>query len=221
MATASLGFPNSPHVVRGGIALIDPDTSALIRTIAFQYNPDSLSRTLQVQGIGGGNSHRSEALRLTGPPIETIKLEAEIDGTDALEVADPTTVQSGILPQLAALETLIYPDSSRLQDNNSLSRQGTLEIAPMQSALTLFIWSKNRILPVRLTECTITEDAFDVNLNPIRAKISLGMRVLNIDDLDWDHKGSSLYMIYQQGKEQMAGLFASAALSQFGIASIP
>jgi hypothetical protein len=221
LANTIATFPGSPPILKGGIVLIDPDSSAVLRIITLQYNPDTLSRTLQVQGVGGSNSHRSEALRLTGPPVETIKLEAEIDATDQLEVADKTTVQSGILPQLAALETIIYPYSSQLVSNNTLSQMGTLEIAPMESALSLFIWNKNRILPVRLTDFSITEEAFDVNLNPIRAKVSLGMRVLNIDDLDYDHKGSSLYMSYQQNKERLAGMFAGGTLSQLGIKSIP
>ena len=76
----------------------------------------------------------------------------------------------------------------------------------MQSALTLFIWSKNRIIPVRLTDFSITEEAFDPNLNPIRAKVSLGMRVLSVNDVGFDAKAGSLYMIYQQQKERLAGL---------------
>jgi hypothetical protein len=77
-------FPGSPHLLKGGIVLINPDTSAVLRIIAPQYNPDNLSRTLQVQGIGEGGD-RSEALRLKEPPVETIKLDAEIDATDQLE----------------------------------------------------------------------------------------------------------------------------------------
>ena len=76
----------------------------------------------------------------------------------------------------------------------------------MQSALTLFIWSKNRIIPVRLTDFSITEEAFDPSLNPIRAKVSLGMRVLSVNDVGFDAKAGSLYMIYQQQKERLAGL---------------
>jgi hypothetical protein len=214
-------FPGSPVLVKGGIVLIDPSSSAIQRIIVLQYNPDTLSRTLQVQGVGAGNSHRSEAMRLTGPPIETIKIEAEIDATDQLEVSDKTTLDSGILPQLAAFETIIYPSSSQLITNNTLAQTGTLEIAPMETALTLFIWNKNRILPVRITDFSITEEAFDVNLNPIRAKLSIGLRVLNIADLDWAHKGSSLYMSYQQNKERLAGLFKPGTFSQLGIPSIP
>ena len=97
---------------------------------------------------------------------------------------------------------------------------GTLEILPMETALTLFVWSKNRILPVRLTEFSITEEAFDTKLNPIRAKISLGMRVLSIDDLGFKHKGGSLYISYQQNKERLARLFTGITLSKLGINSI-
>lgn len=210
-------FPNSPRLLKGGIVLLDPQTSAIERIIPLQYNPESLSRTFQVQSIGGD---RSEALRLTGPPVETLKVDAVIDATDQLEVADSVTVQVGIHPQLAALETIIYPASSQLLSNNSLAQAGTLEIAPMETALTLFIWSKERIIPVRLTDFSITEEAFDVNLNPIRAKVSLGMRVLSVDDLGFDHKGGSLFMSYHQNKERLAGMFSGGALNNLGIDNI-
>src|SRR5882724_1969129 len=173
-------FPSSPRLLKGGIALIDPESGAVLRIIALQYNPDTLSRTLQPQAVKEGGD-RSEALRLTGPPVETIKLDEEIDATDQLEFPDqnPNSVQLGIHPQLAALETIVYPSSAQLLANNNLAQSGTLEIAPMLAPLTLFIWSKNRIVPVRVTDYNITEEAFDPSLNPIRAKVSLGMRVLS------------------------------------------
>lgn len=213
-------FPGSPRLIKGGIVLIDPDTSAVERVITLQYNPDTLTRTLQVQGVGGEGGDRSEALRLTGPPVETIKLDAEIDATDQLESADPTTVQLGIQPELALLETIIYPTSSQLQSNNTRAGSGTLEIAPMQAPLTLFVWSKNRILPVRLTDFSITEDAFDPLLNPIRAKVSLGMRVLSVNDLGFAHKGGSLFMAHQQQKERLAAMSKGGALGALGIGGI-
>src|SRR5206468_8409862 len=85
---AVTGFPGSPKLVRGGLVLLDPDTGALLRTIALQYNPDLLTRTLQVQGAGAQQGDRLEALRLKGPPAETIKLEAELDAADQLEHPD-------------------------------------------------------------------------------------------------------------------------------------
>jgi hypothetical protein len=212
-------FPNSPRLLKGGLVLIDPLTSAVQRIIALQYNPDTLSRTLQVQGVGGEGGDHSEALRLKGPAVETIKLEAEIDATDQLEFPEQhrNVAQFGIHPQLAALETILHPSSFQLLINNLLAQLGTLEIAPMETPLALFIWSKVRILPVRITEFSITEEAFDPALNPIRAKVSLGMRVLSVNDLGFFHKGGSLHINYLLMKEQLAGKNPGSTLSTFGI----
>ena len=217
------GFPGSPRVVKGGIVLIDPTTAALVRVIVLQYNPDTLSRTLQVQAMEGEGGDRLEALRLKAPPIETFKLEAEIDATDQLEFPDqnPLATQAGIYPQLAALETIVYPASGELQANDILAQIGTLEIAPMEAPLTLFVWSRTRVLPARITEFSITEEAFDTALNPIRAKISLGLRVLSVTDLSFGHKGGMLFMAYLQAKERLAAQNQAASLSALGIAGIP
>jgi hypothetical protein len=214
-------FFSSSRFMRGGIIILDPIKSMIIRIIPLQYNPDSLSRTLQVQGVGEGGD-RSEALRLKGPPVETIKIEAEIDATDQLERPDQNqdVKEIGIHAQLAALETLIYPSSDQMFSNNQLAQSGKLEIAPMEAPLTLFIWSKTRILPVRLTEFSITEEAFDTSLNPIRAKVSLGMRVLSVNDLGFNHKGGSLYMLYHQQKERFADRARTAGIGNFGIGGI-
>jgi hypothetical protein len=215
-------FPGSPRILKGGIVLLDPDTFTVLPNgiIALQYNPDTLSRTLKIQGAEEGGD-RSEAMRLKGPPVETFKLDAEIDATDQLEVGDPTTLSNGIFPQLAALETIVYPSSTTLQNNFNLSQAGTLEIMPIQAPFTLFVWSAKRIVPVRLTDFSITEEAFDPTLNPIRAKVSLGMRTLSIDDLFFTDKGGSLYIVYQQQKEALARLNQAGAFSALGIQGIP
>ncbi len=216
-------FPNSPKLLKGGIVLLDTDTSAVRSIIPLQYNPDTISRTLQPKAVESADGNRTEAFRLKGPPVETIKLEAEIDATDQLESPDQnaTTTEYGILPQLAALETIVYPTSSQLESNNALADSGTLEIIPMQAPLTLFVWSKSRVMPVRLTDLSITEEAFDPSLNPIRAKVNLGMRVLTIDDVEFSSKGGSLYMIYQQQKEQLASKSKNGTLNTLGLGEIP
>jgi hypothetical protein len=216
-------FPGSPRLIKGGIVLLDASTGAVRRIISLQYNSDTLTRTLQPQTAGQESGDRLEALRFKGPPVETIKLEAEIDATDQLEFPDqnPTAVELGLQPQLAALETIVYPPSSQLLLNNTLLQVGTLEIAPMLAPLTLFVWSKNCIVPVRITEFSIVEEAFDPSLNPIRAKVSLGLRVLSVNDLEFNSKGGSLFMVYQQQKERLAQLNPGGAFSSLGIAGIP
>lgn len=215
-------FPGSPYVIKGGLVLINSVTAAVERIITLQYNPDSLSRSLQVQGMeGDSGAGHSEPLRLKGPPVETIKVEAELDATDKLESGDTNAVQLGLQAQLAALETIIYPTSTQLLNNNRLTQSGNLEIIPMEAPLVLFIWNKNRIFPVRITEFSVTEEAFDVNLNPIRAKVSLGMRVLSVDDLGFDNKGGGIYMNYLQNKEKLAGMFSGGTLNALGVKNIP
>ena len=213
---------NSPRPIKGGIVLVDPSSGTVLRSIAMQYNPDSISRSYQVQGVGGEAGDRLDVLRLKGPPIETIKLEAELDVTDALEaarLAPSTAVALGLQPQIAALETLIYPDSGTIRSNQQLARTGTLEITPAQTPIILFVWSRNRIIPVRITDLTVTEEAFDPNLNPIRAKVALTMRTLSTSDFPSDHRGNSLYLAYQETKERFSTLVATAPLSELGVTS--
>src|SRR5687767_15987673 len=111
-------FPNSPRLLKGGLVLIDPSTSRVVRIISLQYNPDSVSRTLQAQG-SGESGDRSDVLRLKDPAVETINLDAEIDAADQVEKGDETTADRGMHPKMAVLDTLVHPASSQLQMNES------------------------------------------------------------------------------------------------------
>ena len=195
----------SPRLLKGAIVSVDPNTGIPRGTINLQYNPDEITRSLKPQSVGD-EPDRTEILRLKGPPIETIKCSVEIDATDQLASGDSNTLAYGIQPQLAALELLVYPSSAELIANEVLSFLGTIEILPMESALTLFVWSKTRVTPVRITDIDVTEEAFDPQLNPLRAKVSLGMRVLNINDVGFLTPAGALYMVYQAQKEALAAL---------------
>lgn len=213
-------FPNAPRLLKGGLVLLNPKTNNPDRIIALQYNPEEMSRTLKGQSIGEG-ADRAEALRLTGPPIETINIKAVIDAADQLEkpASNQTTVKEGILPQLAALEMILYPDSGRLEFNNALASIGTIEISPVEAPLTVFVWSNNRVMPVRITDYSVTEKVFDPNLNPLNAEVTLGMRVLNVNDLGFNHHGGSLYMNYQKRLEELGGKNIDGTLNRFGISN--
>lgn len=216
-------FPGSPRLIKGGIVLVDPTGGALLKVIPLQYNPDTLTRSLQIKAAAGESSDHSAALRLKGVAVETIKLEAVVDATDQLEVPDqnPDTVRHGVSPQLAVLEAMAYPQSAALAANDRLAAAGTLEVLPIESPLALFVWSRNRIVPVVVTELSVTEEAFDPALNPIRAKVSLGLRVLSVDDLGFAHRGGGLFMNYLRGKEALAAKAGSAGLSALGLQGLP
>jgi hypothetical protein len=196
----------SPRLQKGAILSLDPTLGIPLGLIKLQYNPETITRSLKPQTVGD-QPDRTEIQRLTGPPIETISCTVEIDATDQLAAGDANTQNLGIQPQLSALEVLLYPSSAKLIINEALTLLGTIEILPMESNLTVFVWSKTRITPVRITEMEITEEAFDPQLNPIRAKVRLGMRVLNVNDVGFLNPAGALYMVYQVQKEAMAALF--------------
>jgi hypothetical protein len=208
--------------VRGGLVQVDPDSGTVLRTIPLQYNPDTITRTLEVQASGAQTGDRSEALRLRGAAVEKIKLEAEIDATDRLEdpEANRDAVKLGIQPDLAALETLVHPRADDLQANDDLAGSGVLEVLPLEAPLTLFVWSRQRIVPVRVTNLSFTEEAFDVALNPIRAKVALELRVLSVDDLGFRHRGGTLFMAYLRNKESLAAGAAQAPVTDMGVENL-
>lgn len=196
-----MSTPISPRVIKGalvGLDLFNPLTSVIV----FQYNPESVSRTLQAQGAGEGGA-RSEAMRLTGPPVETIKVEVEIDALDQL-AAGRLDDGLGIHPELAALEMLLYPSSTLAIANTVALALGTIEVMPPVGPFTLLVWGAKRVLPVRLTEFSVTEELHDHDLNPLRAKVSLGLRVLSYNDLSITHPGYYVFLSHQIVKETLA-----------------
>lgn len=214
----------SPRLIKGGLVVLDAASGAVTRTIALQYNPDTLSRSFQVQGVGGeGGGERAQPFRLKGPAVETIKLEAEIDASDALEFPDQNAiaVQNGVAPQLAVLEALVNPTVAELQTLKSLSSGGTLEILPPEAPLVLFVWSASRVVPVRVTEFSVTEEAFDTALNPMRAKVNLGLRVMTTDDLGFEHRGGSIFLSYLRTREALASTSGTASLQRLGLSNVP
>lgn len=220
-----MSLSTSPRLIKGGLVILPPGGSgAPRRTIALQYNPDSLTRSYQVQGAGGdGGGERAQPFRLKGPAIETLRIEAEIDAIDQLEHPEQhaDTVQHGIAPQLAALESLVNPSVAELLALDALASSGTLEIIPPEAPLVLFIWSRSRVVPVRVAELSVTEEAFDAALNPVRAKVSLSLRVLSTDDLGFQHRGGSLFINHLRTRESLADKSVSATLQSLGIDAVP
>ncbi|WP_053752771.1 hypothetical protein [Streptomyces sp. MMG1533] len=216
-------YADIPKPIRSGIVVVNPDTGTPQRIIVLQFNPDTLERSVSPQsagdsgdsgGGGTGSGDRNEALRLKGPAQETWKFTAEIDATDQFEIAAP----DGIHPQLATLEMLVQPTTAQLRAATRLSQKGAIEISPIEMPLTLFTWGSKRVMPVRLTELSVNESAFDVNLNPIRASLSIGMKILTVSDLPAGHRGADLYMAHLAQKERLAAAARGGSLGSLGLA---
>ncbi len=211
-------FPNSPRLLKGAIVSLDP-ANPVAGTIVFQYNPETVTRRLTplsagAGSSGGGTSTPGEPMRLVGPPEETLNFDIILDATDELERGDPTAAASGVLPRLSQLEMLIYPKSALVAANEVLLRTGVVEVIAPEAPLTVLILGPSRILPVRITECSISEELFDPAMNPIHAKVTLGLRVLTYRDLGLASPGGALFFAHQVGKEVLAtigGVSAAAA----------
>lgn len=114
-----------------------------------------------------------------GKIIELINLSFELDATDRTERQNEHSkvAEHGLHPDLATLESIM------------LSQAKTEKIL---SSFVLFSWGSNRIIPVMLENIRILEESFDNNLNPIRVKIELIMRVLNLSEFKKDTIGYKL-----------------------------
>lgn len=198
-----MSLSNAPRLTKGAIVGFDL-MNPLASVIIFQYNPAQVRRQLEArspQGDGG----RAEPMRLTGAPKETFTLsEVVLDATDQLETKDPIAASMGIYPQLSALEMLIYPKTAQVIANTVLMATGAIEIIPTDAPFTLFIWGAKRVVPVRISSFSITEERHDPGLNPIAAKLDLGLQVLSYNDFSITHPGFYTFMAHQVVKETMA-----------------
>ncbi len=212
-------FPRSPKLLKGSLVVYESQTPGPPpKVIVFQYNPEQLSRSLatraaprEASNVGGA---REDVLRVLGPPVETINLSVELDAADQL--AEPQqnrpVVENGLHPVLATLELLLYPPTARVQEIDRLAQQGEVQICPADLPLTLLVWGKSRVVPVLLTSFSVTEQAFDQALNPIQAKVELGMRVLTYMEFQQTSVGFDAYLAYQRQKEALAGQYQSGSV---------
>jgi hypothetical protein len=214
------------NVQKGAIVGLDP-TNPVASLIVFQYNPETLTRTLAVSSAAQGTESQSDLLRLYAPPTETIAADIEIDATDQLDRGDDLARALGIHPALASLEMLLYPKAVGMIVNAALLAAGLRPVIEPASPLALFIWGIKRVVPVRISGMTITETFFDGSLNPLHAKVHLDMRVLTYHDLGFFSPGGALFLAHQLLKEAMATIqgvgtiaaSASASVSVSGSAS--
>ncbi len=192
------------RLLKGALVSVEPINPVAGVTV-FQYNPENLVRTLRPAAPAETEAGRVEALRLSGPPVETIELTVHVDAADQLERGDELAKSLGVHPKLATLEMLLYPRSAQVIANTvALAVAGTIEVIPPQMPLTLLVWGPKRVVPVRVNGLSVVEEAYDANLNPIRAAVSLELRVLSYHDLPLTHPGYSLFLAHQVAKELMA-----------------
>lgn len=209
------GYSRSPKLLKGAIVQF---TDALVipipNIIVFQYNPDSLSRTMSPfqpaappAASGAPQQNAVPAPSSTAQPYdpaESFTVSLFLDATDALEEPDshPVAFIAGVADRMAALEMLLYPSNASSPLGNLVgSIAGALGGASAASKfkpvgapevpVTLFIWGPGRIVPVRLTTFTVEEQNWNQLLYPTRAKVSVGMKVLTSTQIKADNPSST------------------------------
>ncbi len=175
--------PKRPQILKGALVQFGRGLTQQGRTIAFQYNPESLRRTLEPAGP-------SKA------PTEIIRFTLTLDATTALERPDqePAAVAWGLLPALAALELLLYPAGG----------QGRPKRPGASSSFCLFVWGAERVVPVRVVQLEIREQMFDTRLHPIRAEADLSLEVLSEAILSKIPRAKKYMSDYMKTKESLA-----------------
>ena len=201
--------PISPKLLKGGVISIDVFNPVSSVTI-FQYNPERLTRSLQPQYSEGGGDQ--EALRLQGPPVETITADITIDLIDQMEQGKAGPLSAGVAGHLSALEMMVYPKTAQVAANQILLAAGVMEVLPQAAPLTLFVYGWTRVVPVKLTSISVTETMHDPNLSPIRAEVSLAMQVLTYNDLPATHPGYWAFLSHQVVKETLATVASVGAI---------
>ena len=122
---------------------------------------------------------------------------------DQLEEPDDngTVAEHGLHPALATLELLMYPPTSTRRRSIEQAARGQVQVSPADLPLVLLVWGKSRVVPVKLTSFAVSEDAFDTRLNPISAKVELGMQVLTYMEFTDSSVGRDAFIAYQKAKE--------------------
>ncbi len=200
-----MSYPRAPLLIKGALVeFSERFLGPIPNVIVFQYNPETLSRTLTAHTPepGGGDGEDGEAPEpgTAAPfdPQETFTLPLELDATDALEKPEshPVAVISGVADRIAALEMLMYPQEGSLLGDlfasvsvslggASASAEAEAEPVPRgQVPVVLFVWGPGRIVPVRLTSFSVEEQAYNPILYPIRAKVNVGLKILSPADLE-------------------------------------
>jgi hypothetical protein len=179
-------FSRSPRLLKGALVVFETQAPIPTNLIVFQYNRDTMTRSFQAAGGTASNVEQGAGdTQPRLPPIESFQMTVDLDASDQLELpgSNPVTVATGLHPTLAALELLLYPPSTMLILNKVLSLAGSSLISPATAPLVVLVWGPLRVVPVRVVSLGVTEQAFDQRLNPILARVTLGLRALTFPEL--------------------------------------
>jgi len=179
------------------------DTSGQ-RALTFQYNPETVRRTLEPNTVGGKPGSRSQAVRFAGAPAETLTLDCRFAAWGSADSGDDEVAQDGIGPALAALTLFTYPSSQQVMAAQALLDQGSIQVIPPRAEELLLVFGKRFVLPCEIQGMSITEQLYDAQLTPVLATATLTLRVVTYSDVAESNRDYQRFLTYQQGLENLA-----------------
>jgi len=207
-------------LIEYGTDLIGPIPNVVI----FQFNPESLSRSLQIPQRPTGPTQR-ETTQAGQKTFEKISFKAHFSAANMLDEDKALAKMFGIGPQLCALEKMVLPSSKiagligeALDAVGEALGLGGGDDAPAQPIprekypRILFIWGLTRVLPVTIDSMTIAELEYDALLNPLRAEVDVQLSVIAIDQCSDDllGKGALEYTTIAKEAQAIANLANTA-----------
>lgn len=185
-------FIQRPKLLRG--AFVEYGLSLPPLLFAFQFNPETLTRSRTASYTAGGADGSGEGCRdgneaqqracMSQVQVseENISLTLQLDATDDLNSGEGLAGQFGIGPQLSVLELMIYPKTDQLFGfpiGNLLGATDQFGAAQAKTIpILLFVWGRKRVMPVVMTSLSITEQEYFPDLNPKRASVAVQLKVL-------------------------------------------
>lgn len=203
-------------VVRGALATVNG--SSLGAVVSFQYNPEKIERTLTPQ-FNTGQDQKAKVLQYSDAPSQSITFTAFLDASDKLQTSDSVTMQRGIAPQLAQLESFAYPSRSEWLACLKKRNVGEMEIQLPLAGSLILVWGDKRVYPVRITSLRISETMFDAALNPIQANAVIAVNVLTYNQSLPDSGDYLRFFAYHGALERDAQL-APASPDKSSIGSL-
>ena len=223
------GYTQSPLLLKGAIIQFSaPLLVPVPNIIVFQYNPESITRTISPWSTGksadptaacsNDSAKAQNPLAQPCDPKETLSLSLELDAADALEDPDNNQVAviAGVADRIAALEMLMYPPGTTGLGSlinaisTSLGGGAPIDVVPRTTVpVALFYWGPGMIVPVRIESFAVEEQAYSPTLFPIRAKVTLGLKILDSASFGDDKRAvvkiaKACYLYTRAQKETLA-----------------
>lgn len=183
------GYERTPTVVPGAfVQLVEQVIGFIPNIVAFQYNPATITRTLEPWNpfeVDQANRGAQSPTVQPYEPQEKFSFTLEMHAADGMELGNPVTRVSGVASQIAALKKLTQPSQGLLGDlvasANALAGKSPGATERPSVPVVLMILGPGIIYPVRITSFSVEQKEFNPLLYPIQASVQIEVSVLTPD----------------------------------------